>query len=64
MQEFRALLNKETGKVFKVIENGISYSKVIEFESADAYRASEEELQKMERDPETGRLFDDYSWNQ
>lgn len=60
MQEFRALLNTETGKVFKVIENGISYSKVIEFESVDAYRKWDSELRKLERDPETGRLFTDY----
>lgn len=60
MQEYRTWLNTETGKVFKIVENGISYSKVQPFESVEAYRAYDLSRRQMERDPETGRLFTDY----
>lgn len=63
MQEYRTFLNTETGKVFKMIENGISYRKVLSFESVDEYRAYDLSRRQMERDPETGRLFSEYGWS-
>lgn len=60
LQAFVTWMNKETGKVFKISDNGVGLNKILAFEDLQAYDTYKAQRDQRLIDPETGREFASY----
>jgi hypothetical protein len=55
MKSWAAYVHPVSKKVYKIMDDGICMTKIIEFDNEQAYWQYANALRQLERDPETGR---------